>query len=89
MRTLLRRDFKYILYHDKNFREFFPEYKSLFYDLDSGKIKRSCCGFSESTYQRCIQLVIGNPIKWKKFLGTDEIQMYFSKDGKPKRSHIL
>lgn len=89
MRTLLRQDFKRLLYKNKDFRVTFPEYGALFIGLDTGKIKRSCCGFPEKLYLQCIQLVISNIDKWKKFLNTDKIQMYYSKNGEPRRSHIL
>lgn len=89
MRTLLRQDFKRLLYKNKEFRIVFPEYTYLFIQLDTGKIKRSCCGFSENLYNQCIQLVLANIDKWKNFLNTDKIQMYYSKNGNPKKSYIL
>ena len=68
MKTLLRQDFKRLLKKNPSFREYFPEYKKIFDDIDTGRIRIGCCGFSESLYNMCINMVLKDLDKWKIFL---------------------
>lgn len=72
--TLLRQDFKQLL-KKKEFREFFPEYKEYF------TIKIGCCSFPEEIYRVFVNFVIEHKEKWKEFLKTDKIKLYYSPNG--------
>ena len=88
MKTLLRQDFKRLIKKEE-FRNAFPEYSNFFNRIKSGQIKLGCCSFSEDLYKMCVGWVLDNTDKWKKFLNTDKIQLYYSKDGRVKRSYII
>lgn len=79
MRTLLRQDFKRLL-RSENFKSYFPEYSNIFSKIESGEYKIGCCNFPETLFREMIKLVMGNATKWKEFLKTDGIALYF--DGK-------
>lgn len=66
---IMRVDVKRFL-KDENFWNFFPEYEKTL-------IKTAgCCNIAEETYQKVLNWIQGNPQKWKRYLGTDKIQIF-------------
>lgn len=76
----------YKLFKDRSFREAHPEFRSAYALLDSQK--RKCCGkkLKGQAFMVCIDIIKRNPDKIKKFLGVDQIEIFY---GSPLRIHKL
>ena len=58
------------------FWEYFPEYNYLKLDLETGKIKLSCCSMPKDTVKTLSDLILNNPEKWKLYLKKDKLNVF-------------
>ena len=82
MKLMIRRDFKRCI-RDPLFWQTFPEYSGIheYVSRVSG-----CCGLRNDVYAKMIELVKAAPDKWKAYLKTDKIQLYY---GSPKHVEYI
>jgi hypothetical protein len=70
-RIVMRVDVKRFI-KDSKFWNYFPEYEEKKHLIKSS----GCCNMSEETYQMVLSWIQGNPQKWKRYLGCEEINIF-------------